>query len=621
MAGARPLPPALRILADHRDHAADAAILAALPHLPYEAQSAAVTVLCRRKHEPALMELVAAYPTLSAPARTEMTRHLTALHHVIELAAASRDAETSENALRLVVDSKDAKLAYLLADAVRGGKKGGREIAAKGLLELSGEALAREKPTVATTQQVAERNRAIVEALQTVVHRFDPGASATPVEAALWMGDAVELDLLEKIREPHSKLGAKVCELFGGATDPKLAGAVLRALAVPELRAAAVSTIMSCTDATFFHALLRESWLLADVEILAGLQKVAEGPWMDRWLGQLGEMEESAAVNTVRFFSNVGGDPAKRWTRLRPYFSDPRPSVRRELFWRLAADDGEAATNLLRALASGPDSELRDLALLECQRRHAADGLPAHSKSAEGPVDPLDAFLSKLESLPFEKRAHLLDEVRHLSNDILPRLRTKLSAADPLERCRAIRLAKALGMLKSVEDRVYALAGDSERIVRAAVMSALTDMPGPTSTRLLRTAMHDADNRVQANAIESMDHLNVVDRAALLKPKLESSCNRVRANAIRALLRLEVREAGEALLDMLADPSHAHRSSALWVIERLQLQAVLRRVADMSMHDADVRVRHRATRIIHQASRPKTRRPAPRLDTPGRRVP
>lgn len=609
MTGARPLPPALRILGAHRDHAADAAILAALPHVPPDAQSAAVVVLCRRKHEPALKALVCAYNALSPSAKSELCKNTSLLHHVLEQLVASRDVGASENALQLVVDSKDARLAHLLADAVRSAKGSGRDIAAKGLVALSSDAVAANaRPEIATAGEVTARNRAIVEALQSVVHQFDPAAASAPVEAALWLGDQVEPVLLEKVREPNSRLAARVCEVLGRATDPRLAGAVLRALATPELRTAAITAITANTDADFLRALVRESWLLTDAEVRSGLLRVPEGAWMDRLVSAVGTFDEPTAIAAVRLLGGVGGSPDRKWNRLRPLLEASRPSVRREAFWQLVADPSGTANDLLRTLAASQDAQLRELAARESRRRLAAQGLPSPQPTIAAPIDPLDALFAKLDEIPPGKHSELLDPIRHLGADLLPRIRAKLSASDPLDRCRGIRLARSLALLPQVAERVYAMANDPERIVRAAVVSALAELPGPTSARLLRTAMHDPDERVQANAIESLDQLKVADRADILRPKLASPSNRVRANAIRALLHLEVREAGEALLDMLADTSNAHRSSALWVIERLQLQAVMRRVTDMSEHDNDLRVRHRATRIVHQLGRNPSQR-------------
>ena len=143
-------------------------------------------------------------------------------------------------------------------------------------------------------------------------------------------------------------------------------------------------------------------------------------------------------------------------------------------------------------------------------------------------------------------------------------------------------------------------------------MGVLSDLPGPTTTRILRDAVNDPDARVQANAVEALDRLNVEDRLPYIKAKLSSPHSRVRANAVRALLRVELREAGEVLLDMLEDPSQAHRLSALWVIERMRLRSVLHRIVELSHGDPDERVRQRAQRVFRDLGA----QVAPRVGSP-----
>jgi HEAT repeat protein len=171
---------------------------------------------------------------------------------------------------------------------------------------------------------------------------------------------------------------------------------------------------------------------------------------------------------------------------------------------------------------------------------------------------------------------------------------------NPIERCRAVRVAKVLGLLSEVAEEVYQLAHDGEAVVRSTAVGALTELPGATTTRILRAAVNDPDARVQANAIEALDRLNVDDRLPYIRAKLSSSHGRVRANAVRALLRVELREAGEVLLDMLDDSSQAHRLSALWVIERMRLRSVLQRISELSRGDPDERVRRRAQRVFRE---------------------
>ena len=139
--------------------------------------------------------------------------------------------------------------------------------------------------------------------------------------------------------------------------------------------------------------------------------------------------------------------------------------------------------------------------------------------------------------------------------------------------------------------------------VRESLMFALVDgdlladLPGPTTHRILYAAVNDPDERVQANAVEALDRLDMEDRIPHTVPKLESPNGRVRASAVKSLLRAELPQAGEALLDMLEDSSPAHRLSALWVIEGLGSQAVLPRVVDMGRDDPDERVRKRARHV------------------------
>ena len=125
----------------------------------------------------------------------------------------------------------------------------------------------------------------------------------------------------------------------------------------------------------------------------------------------------------------------------------------------------------------------------------------------------------------------------------------------------------------------------------------LAKLPGPTTSRILRAAADDQDERVQANAIEALEVLDSEDRRRCTEPKLESPNSRVRANAVKSLLRAELHQAGEILLDMLEDSSPAHRLSALWVVERLELRAVAGRLLDISQNDPDQRVKRRAARV------------------------
>jgi HEAT repeat protein len=163
---------------------------------------------------------------------------------------------------------------------------------------------------------------------------------------------------------------------------------------------------------------------------------------------------------------------------------------------------------------------------------------------------------------------------------------------------RALRVVRALRMVERMRESIHRLANDQNTIVRSLAVSLLGSLPDPTTVRVLRTAINDPDERVQANAIESLDRLGVSERIPLTAPKLESRHGRVRANAVRSLLRAERHEAGETLLAMLEDTSRGQRLSALWVVDCLRLRVVRDRVHAISRGDLDEQVRKRAGRVL-----------------------
>lgn len=181
---------------------------------------------------------------------------------------------------------------------------------------------------------------------------------------------------------------------------------------------------------------------------------------------------------------------------------------------------------------------------------------------------------------------------------LVQQLGTLVASTARRDRARILAAVRALRLTKSLGQVVRASAQDADATVRSLAVAMLAELPGPLSEGILRTAANDGDLRVQANAIEAADILNVPDRVTYTKPKLESPNSRLRANAIKSLLRTDLRQAGAALLGMLEDESGARRLSALWVVQRLELRSVLRRVASLSQSDPDGRVRERAKRLM-----------------------
>jgi len=603
----RPPPPALALLSTERNRAADAALLEALPHFESHARTTAVELLIRRGHAPTLTSLVRRFDDYDDDLKGLIGRRVGELHTVTRAAFASTTFEDRAGAIELIRVSGDGKLAYLLADAVRSSCHRTRELAAQALGEVTGRMVdglqnIAQAPGVTSLHTQAD---ALAEALRVAVQRWELHFQPKVLEAALWMGDRVEDAIREKLQEPATKVAHALCELIEAGSDPRMAGAVLRSLAIPVLRPSAARALARSDKPAFLRALARQGWLLADPEIEHGCRWVHEGPWGDGWLGQVRQLAESEAAAAVRLLGVTGGTPEWKIERFRGLLDDRRAEVRRAVLWQAIGDPSKQATDLLTLIAARTGDDTAEIAARECRRRRPANvasiggtEIVSAAEGRAGAGDAFEAFFAEFSRLTSAEKSMLAGQMKGSITGLAERVRAKCASPNPIERSRAVRVAKALGLLQDIADEVYQLAHDREAVVRSTAVGALMELPGPTTIRILRNAVNDPDGRVQANAVEALDRLNVEDRVPYLKAKLNSPHSRVRANAVRALLRVELREAGEVLLDMLEDPSEAHRLSALWVIERMRLRSVLHRILEISHDDPDDRVRQRAHRVV-----------------------
>ena len=610
----RPLPPALEWLSGERNRAADAALVEALPYLEPPVQAASLDLLIRRAHAPSLAGLVHRFRNLPQASRELITSRLRQLSTGVRLAITSPNFESRANAVEAIRVSGEAKLAYLLADAVRSRCRRTRPLAAEALQQMT--ALLLDRRTAARDRKtIAEGNvqlNYLTEALAAAVHGWEIHYQPQVLEAALWMGDRLDGVIRKKLQEPHSRIAKMLGDVVQGGSDPRMAGAVLRALAIPELRSAAVRAFTRPPNPAFFRAVVNASWVLTDAAVERGCRWIRDERWLREWVEGSSRLSDGEVVGAVRLLEAAGCAHDRKMEAFRSFLRLDRPALAHAVVWRLIEDPSEAATDLLGMVAARSETDAALIARREWQRRRSpspdatpgAEAAPGSSKDFAGP-DPFDRFFEDFERLSSEERAHTVAEMQATPTYLPMRLRAKLASSSAFDRSQALRIVNAVGLLKEFDEQVYHLAHDPDATVRAVAVGLLAQLPGATATRILRSAVDDADGRVQANAIETLDALHVEGRVESIQRKLDSPHARVRANAVKSLLRVELQEAGHALLDMLENPSSAHRLSALWVIERLRLRAVLHRILDLSRHDPDERVKRRAQRVLrHLNSEP-----------------
>jgi hypothetical protein len=290
--------------------------------------------------------------------------------------------------------------------------------------------------------------------------------------------------------------------------------------------------------------------------------------------------------------------------------SDQR-EARRTGLWGLVAIDNEMSTQLIRSVVQWEDQELAAIAVREMMRRcpddlptllakQVASDSPAIRELASEQVTGygFDQYWQSFDVLDEDEQQRLGAALLSTGGDLLGELRGKLGSAKSKDRLRAVQIISSLNLADQLAEDIYRVAYDADAYVRSAVIMLLAQLPGPTSERILLNGLNDPDDRVQANSIESLEHLRAVNRSGQIWNQLQSKDNRVRANAVKALLTFQSREAVTVLLEMLNHEASVHRASALWVIEVLKLMTLSARVLWLAKNDPDPTVRRRALKAV-----------------------
>ena len=601
------VPAAMALLRGEPNLAADAALVEVLPGLEPPVQAAALQMLIERSHQPSLAAVVGGFNKFSETGQALILQQVRDFFGALRLALGLDTFEKRAGAIEVIVRTAHGRLVYLLADALRSPCPRTRTLAAEGLHRLTAELLNRfdAEPTaveVATLQTLAD---GLAEALEKAIATWEIHYQPKALEAALWMGDRVDAAIQRKLQQRRTKIARPLSHLLERVSDPYLAGFALRALAVPSLRSAAAKAIGHASDPAFIQAVLRDVWLLGDPAIARGCRWIRSSPWLHDSVNVFLSSDAPAAAAAVRLLAACGGPPEPKLEQYAALLAGQRPDLRQEVVWRLVDDESEAATELLDMIAGRFRDEVGKVAAHEVRRRRpmarpppTTSGQPAEVSRVARAWRAFDRFWAEYDELETAELTTLNEALRPLADDLLAPLRSRLASGRPGDRARALEVVHTFGLERKLAERICGLAYDPDPMVRSRAVSMLARLPGPTASRILRTAMDDQDERVQANAIEALEALDSEDRLRWTESKLESPSNRVRANAVKSLLCAELHRAGEALLDMLEGPSPAHRLSALWVVERLKLRAVGRRLVYLSRNDPDPRVRRRAERVL-----------------------
>lgn len=586
------MPAALTLLEKRKNRAADAALAEALPDLDPAPQAEALRIIAQRGHPGTLATIAARFSKYEPAIQSMLLNQIGDLSGGIRVAVGSEEVEARCAAVEFLRRSQDPKLAYLLTGVLRGTCPKTRGLAAQALAELA----ERSRKRAPDQHPPTERIDYLAEALSDAIRCWESHLQPAVLRAAMLCAHRTEDAFLSKLAEPRTNIDVAIGSILSRGFDPQLAGFTMRALAMPRIRGHAAKVIEQATDPKFLRAVGESQWLLADPHVRQGVGRVRKLTWTDDAIAILAQVGKQAALGLIRLIAASGINNHRKAEILRAVLESDDQARQSGALWALVDDMSQAGAVALDRIATTSESPLAPIAARELQRRGIS--IPPQSKPSKGGGS--DAWSRVWDGLDLDAsdRTSVSRDLRERAADLLEPLKKKLDATIPMERIRALRIARWMRLAKQVDTQVYRLANDPDPMVRGTAIALLAHLPGPVSLRILRRAIEDADNRVQANAVEALALLDEKECRRWVGPKLTSEHGRVKGNAVQALLRLEMREAGDALLEMLNDPARGHRISGLWVVERLRLKTVVQRVERLSREDDDPQVRRRAGRVL-----------------------
>lgn len=617
--------PVLAILQVSDNDRADDTLVEGLAKAEPSYQGALVDVLLTRKSATGLLGIVAHFHDLDAKIQSEVLNRADALFSVLRRAVKARDLQTRRNALELISRIGNYRLAYLLCLTLRDRASGIRQRSAEILRELVDRYFRQQHVTLEVLSQskevgpdqisvqayslarLAEERSYLIATISEAVNDFEVHRRPEVAETMMWLAPHLSETLRRAVSDRRSGCGRAVTRLAQSSTDPRIVPFVYEALSHRDLRPPIVHVLSKRRDEAFMHALMRDAYLVADARIRRGLSAIRHLDWLTRGGQPLLALDPKHYARAVDFVLATSIPIERKMVILKDLLLSGERPAQRAALWGLIQIDDDMSTQLIRTVIQWRDTDLSAIALREMMRRQpknlptflaptAARGSPAIRSMADEQIRSygFDEYWQSFDVLDEEDRRRIGKALLESGKSFLPSLRSRLVSQQSSERLRAIQIIGTLQIIKELREEIYRAAHDSNAFVRSAVMTLLGQLRGATSERILLNGLNDADERVQANSIESLEQLRAVGRLEQIRECLSSQDSRVRGNAVKALLTVQSREAGAVLLEMLGHVLPAQRASALWVIETLGLMTLAGRVLRLAKHDPDPNVRRRA---------------------------
>lgn len=615
------------------DVSVDRAFAQALPTADPATLGPMALILLQRRQTDGGLAIVENFHRLPPAVRQTVLQHAPELTKPLRVAIGNHKTAGPANAIHIIRRSASVRLAYLIADQLRHGQDELKDESAHCLLEMA------QRTTSDTDGQYAPAGEpvevAFVSSAVQEAIKFYAQHQRRDVLLAMF---SLPLPSVTKLLASVGGMGTTwthpVGVLLTRSDTPAVRRALLAAMSVQALHPFALDGIGLALDTghithavSHWHLLLLKRYhnpikrvknaerFVPGKDHYQKLNKQQGTPGymqgLAAWIAEL-PMERPTLIRHLGALS-AAADPATRLAALRRllalaeaespqsqvhhaiagFCTDKKPELVRVAVTHLIRCGYPDITKVLAHLINSPD--------------------PGIQKIAGKRLVPV-AFPRLWESWPRLNQAQRLAAGRALIKidpGFHAALHDKMATLDSAIKLRALSIISELNQGLLLQDTLLRLCRDSDAKVVSAAVKALGSADPEKALPVIEAALKHEDDRVRANAVEAIAHLDASRHADVLASMTdEREANRARANAIQALMQMRTGEALQALSRMLGDPRAEHRASALWLVETMGVAEVARDVAEMSISEPDPKVRKKAGAVI-QAVIQNMSRPLP----------
>jgi len=536
---------------------------------------------------------------LDIPARRALIEDPALLDPLARVGLRAQDPAIRLGVVDLLRQTRHASIAYLLAEAVKDALPKIRRHAATALLRLTREHLADRR---AVTNHIAP---AVTLAVR-VTRRHH---CADAVQAAVLLGFRCTADLLELMDRPDSRLTGPLMAALRASPPAEAAGFIFSALRYRNLKKG-VHSYIAHADWPALAALGRGGHWLALRPIRVAFEEI---PYLRAATDDpegLTDLPAGTQADALRVAMACGLSPRLKQTLLSTALAGEAPAACAALPY-VCAWPGDAAELVLMALHSRHE-EVQAAAAAKIIAAGAHGHLTEHLLASLARLaDPVRAVMSQFLAADSFRRYwrsynRLESTLRRragaallkLDGSVADLLGARLVGRDAGQRLQATLMVHQLDMAERFADTLCHLARHADRMVRSAAATALGAVNTFLVRRTLTRCLHDADGRVQANAVASLARAGG-DPSGVLD-KLADNNNRGRANVIKWMLEADHPNGPLALATMLTDSRPAHRISAVWVARTLRYAPAAELLDRLAMGDPDAKIRARAATAVRE---------------------